>query len=100
MVTIITPRIKERLESCVPQNTCAVSETPWTTAQRQSTKIQSTADLNLVLTIQDIMDILHIGRNSAYSLVASGELKAFRCGKQIRITRESLEAYLAQTCHI
>lgn len=47
-----------------------------------------------VLTITDIMEILHIGRNNAYKLVNSGAFRILKIGKQIRIPKVSLEKYL------
>lgn len=47
-----------------------------------------------VLKIEDLMDILGIGRNSAYDLVRSGRIKSIRIGRKIRITRDALAAFL------
>ena len=41
------------------------------------------------LTVNDVMDLLCIGRNTAYSLLNSGQLKGFRIGRSWRITREA-----------
>ena len=48
-----------------------------------------------VMTVEDLMSFLHIGRNSAYTLARSGKLKTFYVGKQIRITREALIEYIS-----
>lgn len=42
----------------------------------------------LILCVQDIADTLAIGRNKAYGLVNSGEIKALRLGQHFRIPRE------------
>lgn len=47
-----------------------------------------------VLVIEDIMEILQIGRNSAYKLINSGEIKALRVGRNIRIPKVFLLDYL------
>ena len=47
-----------------------------------------------VLTINDIMEILKIGRNSAYKLINSGEIKSLRVGRKIRISKVFLLDYL------
>lgn len=47
-----------------------------------------------VLKVEDLMDILEIGRNSAYDLVRSGRIKSIRIGRKIRITRDALAAFL------
>ena len=49
---------------------------------------------NDVLTITDLMDILHIGINNAYRLVNSGVFRVFKIVKQIRIPKTSLEKYI------
>lgn len=47
-----------------------------------------------ILTPADIMDILNIGKNTAYELLNSGKLKGFRVGRSWRITTEALEEFL------
>ena len=50
----------------------------------------------LIMTVEDLMPILLIGRSTAYKLVRSGKLKTFRVEKQIRISREALIEYIKQ----
>ncbi len=50
----------------------------------------------IVLTVQDISKILFIGRNSAYRLIKEGQIKSFRIGTTIRVTRNALMEYLQQ----
>lgn len=47
-----------------------------------------------ILTIDEICEILMIGRNAAYTLLNSGELHAFRIGKTWKIPKLSLETYI------
>jgi len=47
-----------------------------------------------ILTPFDVMDILGIGKNTAYSLLNSGKLKGFRVGRSWRITGEALEEFM------
>ena len=54
------------------------------------------SSMPLVLTIPDIADTLQISHTSAYTLVANGELKALRVGKQIRVSRGSFAEFLTQ----
>ena len=54
-------------------------------------------DIPLVMTVEDLMPILLIGRNTAYELVRSGEIKSIRVGRQIRIPRDALIAFLEST---
>lgn len=53
-------------------------------------------ELPLVLRVEDLTQILSIGRNTAYELVRSGKIKSFRIGRSYRITRDSIAEYLAQ----
>lgn len=51
-------------------------------------------DMPLVLSVTDIADTLMIGRNKAYNLVNSGQIKALRIGNHYRIPREAFLAFL------
>lgn len=53
-------------------------------------------ELPLVLRVEDLTQILSIGRNTAYELVRSGKIKSIRIGRNYRITRDSIAEYLAQ----
>ena len=48
-----------------------------------------------VLSPNDIMSILHIGRSTAYKLLYSGYIPSIRIGKQYRIPKKSLVEYLS-----
>lgn len=48
----------------------------------------------LVLSVEDIADTLAIGRNKAYSLVKSGEIKALKLGQHYRIPREAFIEFI------
>ena len=50
----------------------------------------------LVLTVEDLTGILHVGRSAAYELVRSGQLKCIRVGKSIRIPRHELLRFLGE----
>ena len=43
-----------------------------------------------ILLVDDLMELLCIGRNTAYQLLNSGELKGFRIGHSWRIPKESV----------
>ena len=47
-----------------------------------------------VLTPADVMDILNIGKNTAYHLLSTGQLRGVRVGRCWRITGDALEEYL------
>lgn len=51
-------------------------------------------DIPLVLTVEELMPILSIGRNTAFSLVSSGQIRSIRAGKQIRILKHDLRRFL------
>lgn len=50
----------------------------------------------VTLRVKDLMPILGIGRNTAYLLVRSGEIRSIKIGRQIRILRQVLLDYLEQ----
>lgn len=47
-----------------------------------------------VYTVPELAAILKIGRNAAYDLVKSGNIRSIRIGKSIRIPRSALEKFL------
>ena len=49
-----------------------------------------------ILTIEELCEILKIGRNRAYELLESGTIKGFRLGKPWKIPRIAVENYLKQ----
>ena len=51
-------------------------------------------NLPLSMRIEDVMKVLDIGRNTAYALVKSGKLRSIKIGRQIRISKDALEAFL------
>ena len=50
--------------------------------------------LPMTLRVEDLMPLLGIGRNTAYELIRSGQIRSVRIGRQIRIPRESLLEFL------
>lgn len=49
-----------------------------------------------VLKLEDVCEILNIGRNSLYALLNSGELKAFRQGRVWKIPKQAVIEYIKQ----
>ena len=47
-----------------------------------------------VVSLPDLMKMLNIGRNTAYSLLQSGTLKSIKIGKQYRIPKQYIIEYL------
>ena len=52
------------------------------------------SDLSMTLRVEDLMPILGIGRNTAYELIRSGQIRSVRIGRQIRVPREALLEFL------
>lgn len=51
-------------------------------------------NIPLVLSVPELANILHIGRNSAYQLVNSGKIRCIHIGKNIRVPQAALLEYL------
>lgn len=51
-------------------------------------------NLPLVLSVPELAKVLGIGRNAAYALVNSGEIRSIRIGKNIRIPQSALMDFL------
>lgn len=51
-----------------------------------------------VLTVDDVMELLYIGRNTVYQLLHSGQLKGFQIGRTWRIPRDYLSDYIISKC--
>ena len=57
-------------------------------------KCRDLSDLPRTLRVEDLMPILGIGRNTAYELIRSGQIRSIRIGRQIRIPRDALLDFL------
>ena len=47
-----------------------------------------------ILTLKELQELLHIGKNTALRLVQSGEIDAFRVGNQWRVLRDDVVKYI------
>lgn len=47
-----------------------------------------------IITIDELCDILMIGKNLAYRLLIEKKIKAFRIGKKWRIPKSSVEQFI------
>lgn len=47
-----------------------------------------------IISVEELCEILSIGKNTAYRLLKSGEIKAIRIGKVYKIPKESVRRYL------
>ena len=48
-----------------------------------------------VITVEQLMEMLHIGKNAAYSLLKSGEVKTIRIGRRYIIPKQSIITYIS-----
>jgi excisionase family DNA binding protein len=47
-----------------------------------------------VLTVKEMMDMLAIGKNTAYKLLHDGTIESFRIGTIYKVLRKSVEEYI------
>ena len=48
------------------------------------------------LTVDEMAEVLRIGRNTAYELLRSNQIRFFYVGRQIRIYKADLLAYMGE----
>ncbi len=53
-------------------------------------------DLPLTLRVEELIPILGIGRNTAYELVRSGQIRSIRIGRQLRVPKDAVLDFLTQ----
>ena len=46
-------------------------------------------------TVEEVADLLHVGRDKVYYLLRTGQLRSIKIGKSRRITEEHLSAFVA-----
>jgi excisionase family DNA binding protein len=46
-------------------------------------------------TVEEVADLLHVGRDKVYYLLRTGQLRSIKIGKSRRITEEHLTAFVA-----
>ncbi len=56
-------------------------------------KYRSLDDLPISIRVSDLIEILDIGRSTAYELVRSGQIRSIKVGRHIRIPKESILEY-------
>lgn len=47
-----------------------------------------------VITVYDLMEMLHIGRNAAYAILKNGSIKTIRIGRRYIIPKRSVISYI------
>ena len=53
-----------------------------------------------ILTREEVMEILKIGRSTFYKLLQTGQLKGFKEGNRYKVPVESIEEYVDQRMQI
>ena len=56
--------------------------------------VQSLTDLPLVLTVQQVQDVLDVCKTTAYELVHTGTIGSVKIGRSFRVTRAALAKFL------
>lgn len=49
-----------------------------------------------ILTREEVMEILKIGRSTFYKLLQNGELKGFKEGNRYKVPAESIDEYISK----
>jgi putative molybdopterin biosynthesis protein len=62
---------------------------------RKRTRVRTLEEMPDVLTMDEVAEVMRIGRNSAYEAVRSGQLPSRTIGRRKVVPREALRAYLA-----
>ena len=57
------------------------------------------SDYNDILTLDDLQDILHIGKNKAYELCRTGSIKAFRVDLGGRSIIKKIKDFIQEQMH-
>ena len=47
-----------------------------------------------ILTVEEFAELLYIGRNTAYKILNSGEIRAFKIGKAWKIPKDAVSEYI------
>lgn len=51
-------------------------------------------EYNDLVTVEDLCEMLSIGKNAAYKILAAGELKSFRYNRVWKIPKDSIIEYI------
>ena len=57
-------------------------------------RYRSLDELPLALRVKELMPILGIGRNTAYELVRSRQIRSIKIGRQIRVPRDAVAEFI------
>lgn len=53
-----------------------------------------------LVTIDELCELLMIGRSTAYSLLRNNDIKAFKIGKVCKIAKASIEQYIMERSNL
>ena len=51
-------------------------------------------EVNELITVEELCEVLMVGKNTACKLLSTGELKAFRINRVWKITRQAVTDYI------
>ena len=51
-------------------------------------------DYDPILSVEQVMDLLCVGKNAVYRLLKSGELGGFKIGRVWKISRDAMEHFI------
>lgn len=51
-----------------------------------------------ILTVEGLMEVLDIGKHTAYALLKSGKIQGFKLGRVWKIPKPSVERYVLRSC--
>lgn len=53
-------------------------------------------DLPIIPRVDELIPVLGAGRNTAYELVRSGQIRSIRLGRQLRVPKDAILDFLTQ----
>jgi excisionase family DNA binding protein len=56
--------------------------------------VKSVTELPLVLTVQQVQEVLNVSKTTAYELVHTGAIPSVRIGRTFRVTRAAVAEFL------
>ena len=51
-----------------------------------------------ILTLDEVCEALHIGKNAVYELLKTRKLKSFKCGKCYKVPKKCVEKFVLEQC--
>lgn len=53
-----------------------------------------------IMTVEELMEMLQIGKSTAYQLLTSGEIRAFKIGRMWKILKKAVYEYIQKKTNI